>query len=197
VIPARLNAVEPPLRRLHHARVGVTAKTLANHKSNIRAALRWFDKQHDMPRHGMRLSTDWAAFRDKLDNRPARDRLSSLMRCCSAIGPGSVNDQVFDDYWRYRAETTALATNNSARRLMARAWNACAAIDGWPLQRLSEPPIKPKGDPPWKDFPEGLQRDVDAYFARLSKPHRAFSGRRMSGPNSWQLRGWRFGSACR
>ena len=33
----------------------------------------------------------------------------------------------------YTSETTALATNNTARRFMTRAWNACAAtIDGWP-----------------------------------------------------------------
>ena len=51
VIPARFNAVAMPVRQLHHARVGVTAKTLANHKSNVRAALRWFVKQHDIPRH--------------------------------------------------------------------------------------------------------------------------------------------------
>jgi hypothetical protein len=118
VIPARLNAVEVPLRQLHHVRVGVTAKTLANHKSNIRAALRWFGKAQDVPRRGIRLSADWTAFRGKLD-RPLRDQLYSLVRCCSfrGISPGSVDDRVFDDYWRYRAETTALESNNSARRL--------------------------------------------------------------------------------
>ena len=44
------------------------------------------------------------------------------MRYCSArgIAPGSVDDKIFDEYWRYRAETTALASNNTARRLMAR-----------------------------------------------------------------------------
>ena len=117
----------------------------------------------------MRLSADWAAFRDRIDDRRMRARLSSLMRYCSArgIGPGSVNDKVFDEYWRYRAETTALASNNSARRRMARMWNACAgAIDGWPLQRLTEPPIKAKAGPAWEDFPEGLRRDVDAYLGR-------------------------------
>ena len=31
LIPARFNAVEMALRQLHHARLGVTAKTLANH----------------------------------------------------------------------------------------------------------------------------------------------------------------------
>ena len=49
VIPARWNAVRISVGQLHHARVGVTAKTLANHKSNIRAALRWFGKEHDVP----------------------------------------------------------------------------------------------------------------------------------------------------
>jgi integrase len=181
VIPARFNAVEISLRQLHHARVGVTAKTFANHKSNIRAALRWFAKQHDLPRRGMRLSTDWAAFRDKIDDRRLRDRLYSLMRYCAArsIGPGAADDLVLEEYWRYRAETTALKANNKARRLMARTWNMCAAaMADWPLQRLTEPPIKPKAGPEWDDFPGGLRREIEAYFAGLTKPHRGFNGRR-------------------
>ena len=180
VIPARFNAVEMPMRQLHPARVGVTAKTVANHKSNLRAALRWFAKQNDMPRHGMRLSVDWTAFRSKLDRR-IRDRLYSLIRYCSFRGfsPGSVDDQVFDDYWRYRVETTVLESKNATRRLTARAWNACiGAIDAWPLQRLTEPPIKAKAGPSWEDFPESLRTDIDRYFAGLTKPHRSFRGRR-------------------
>jgi hypothetical protein len=181
VIPARFNAVEISLRQLHHARISVTAKTLANHKSNVRAALRWFANEHDMPRHGMRLSAEWAMFRDRIDDRRLRDRLYSLMRYCSArsIGPGSVDDRVLDEYWRYRAETTALMSNNTRRRLLARTWNACAAaIDGCPLQRLTEPPIKAKAGPAWKDFPERLRRELDAYFAGLTRPRRGLNGRR-------------------
>jgi integrase len=182
VIPARFNAVAMPVRQLHHARVGVTAKTLANHKSNIRAALRWFAKQHDIPRHGMRLPADWAAFRDRIDDRRLRTRLSNLMRYCAArgIGPGSVNDKVVDEYWQYRAETASLESSNSARRRMARTWNACAAaIDGWPLQRLAEPPIKGKAGPAWEGFPDGLRRDVDTYLGRLTERRRGLSGRRI------------------
>ena len=52
VIPARWHAVRLSVGQLHHARVGVTAKTLANHKSNVRAALRWFGKEHDVPQQG-------------------------------------------------------------------------------------------------------------------------------------------------
>src|SRR4029453_7121683 len=107
------------------ARVGVTAKTLANHKSNLRAALRWFGKEHDVPQLGMPLSASWATLRDRLDKR-LRQRLYSFMRYCPArrIDPASVDDRTLDAYWRYRTETTALPSNNTALRFLARSWNA-------------------------------------------------------------------------
>ncbi|MGA8992083.1 MAG: site-specific integrase [Rhodoplanes sp.] len=179
VIPARWNAVRLSVGQLHHARMGVTAKTLANHKSNIRAALRWFGKEHDVPRRGVRLSPEWARFSGGLEKR-VRDRLYSLIRYCSArrIGPSSVADKIFDEYWRYRTETTARASNNTARRFMVRAWNTCAAtIDGWPLRRLTEPPIK-LAEPAWDAFPAGLRHDIDGYFAGLAKVHRTLGGKR-------------------
>ena len=48
----------------------------------------------------------------------------------------------------------------------------------WPLQRLTEPPLKAT-EPAWDDFPEGLRRDIDAYFAGLAKPHRSLNGKRI------------------
>jgi integrase len=180
VIPARWHSVRISVAQLHHARVGVTAKTLANHRANVRAALRWFGKEHDVPQQGARLSAEWASFRDNMD-KPTRARLYSLIRYCSArrIGPLSLDDKVFDDYWRYRAETTALASNNTARRFMARAWNACAATtDTWRLQWLTEPPLK-TAEPAWEAFPVGLRKDIDEYFAGLTKVHRSLSGKRI------------------
>jgi integrase len=181
VIPARFNAVELALRQLHHARLGVTAKTLANHKSNIRAALHWFAKERHLPRHGMRLSAAWAGFGDRIEDRRQRDRLYSLMRYCSArgIAPGSVDDVVLEEYWRYRAETTALISNNTRRRLLARIWNTCAAgIVDCQLQRLTEPPVIAKAGPAWEDFPETLRKEIETYFRRLTQPHRGAGGRR-------------------
>jgi hypothetical protein len=89
------------------------------------------------------------------------------------------DDTIFDDYWKCRAETTGLATNNTARRFMARAWNACAGgIGGGQLQQLTEPPIK-KPEHAWEAFPEGLRTDIDAYFAILGKPHKTLNGKRI------------------
>ena len=61
VIPARWTRCGSRWANCITLGVGVTAKTLANHKSNVRAALRWFGKEHDVPRHGMPLSADWAS----------------------------------------------------------------------------------------------------------------------------------------
>ena len=180
VIPARWQAVRNLVAQLHHARVGVTAKTLSNHKSNVRAALRWLGKEKGVPQHGAPLSPDWSRFVAKLD-KPIRERLYNLVRYFSArrIGPSSINDTLFDEYWRYRTETTGLSTHNTMKRFVVRAWNACAtAMNSVPLQQLAEPPIK-TAEPAWEKFPAGLRGDIDGYLAGFAKPHRTLSGKRI------------------
>src|SRR5215471_105284 len=102
VIPARWTSVRILVGQLHHARMGVTAKTLANHKSNVRAALRWFGKEHDVPVRGVPLSEEWATLRDRTEDRGQRARLYGLMRYTSGrgIAPSSVDDTILDDYLR-------------------------------------------------------------------------------------------------
>ena len=181
VIPARWTSVRMPVAQLHHARIGVTAKTLANHRSNARAALRWFGKEHDVPVRGVPLSAPWAKLRDGIHDRGRRARLYGLMRYCSGRGiePSAVTDALLETYMHYRAETTALACNNMARRSVARAWNACAGVIDWPAQRLTEPPVKAKVGPAWEDFPEGLRRAVDGYLQGLCKIRRGLNGKRI------------------
>ena len=87
VIAARWSSVQISVAQLHHARIGITAKTVANHKANVRAALRWFGKERDVPERGVRLSAEWVRFCDGLEKR-IRDRLYNLVRYCSARGIG-------------------------------------------------------------------------------------------------------------
>ena len=103
------------------------------------------------------------------------------MRYCSGrtLMPASVDDAVVADYLRYRAETSSLATNSTACRSIARAWNASAGENpDWPAQRLTEPPLKAKEGPTWDEFPEGLRRDIDKYLAGLGKLRRGSDGKR-------------------
>jgi integrase len=181
VTPARWTAIRLPVGQLHHARLGVTAKTVANHKSNVAAALRWFGKEYNVPSRGVALSAEWAVLRDGIGDRGRRARLYGLMRYCSgrSLMPASVDDAVVVDYLGYRAETTSLATGSMAHRSIARVWNVSAGENpAWPAQRLTEPPVKAQEGPAWEEFPEGLRRDIDKYLAGLGKIRRSPDGKR-------------------
>jgi hypothetical protein len=181
-IPARWTAARFSIGRLHHALVGANPKTLANHKSNARAALMWFGKEKGVPSRGMPFTADWDVIRKKLTDTRSRSVLSSLMRYCSAqgTGPGSVDEVVLDHYMRYRAETTALATDKAARRTIARVWNRCVdVVEGWPAQRLIEPAVEATTGPTWEEFPQGLRSDLENHFQRLRRIRRTGKGKRV------------------
>ena len=182
LVPARWTAVRLPLSRLHHAQMGVTAKTLANHKANVRAALSWLAKEQNVPSRGVPLSEAWAKLSQAIPGYRTRANLSSLMRYCSASGidPEEVNERVLDACMAYRAATTALKVDAAARRRIARAWNGCVdTVPGWPSQRLAEPPPKASlRGPAWDEFPAGLRRDIEGYLVTLTNVRRGADGRR-------------------
>jgi Phage integrase family len=181
LIPARLTATKFAIGQLHHVRTGVTAKTLRNHVSNVRAASRWFGKANAVQPRGVPLSPGWAKLCSRLD-KAKRLWVSSFARYCSGrrIEPAEVNDTIFDQYWAYRGSTTARPTDNNTRRHIVRVWNTCAAamVEGLALQQLIGPPLKVT-EPAWDKFPEGLRSDLDTYFAGQAKPHRALNGKRI------------------
>jgi integrase len=181
-IAARLTSIALAMNQLHHARLGVTAKTLANHRSNVRVALRWFGTEKGVPTRGMPLTAEWAVLQTLVKDKGQRARLSGLMRFCSAkgIAPTAVDDAVIENLLRYRAQTTELATGVAAQRSIARTWNAnVGKTEGWPPQRLTEPPLKAAEGPTWENYPDGLRSDVDNYLAGLSKFRKGMTGKRI------------------
>jgi integrase len=182
IVPARWSAIKNAVHILHAARVGANSKTLANHKANCRAALLWFAEEKNLPKTGAPLAPAWAALIAKIADPNRRRRLSGLIRYCSAamIGPENVNEEVLDNYMRYRGETTHLPANDAARRVIARAWNACGEdIKEWPRRCLIEPPTKPLTMTAWESFPEQLREEIERYLAGLKKIRRGVSGKRI------------------
>ena len=49
LIPARYSAIRADLALLHQAPLGLTAKTLQNHKSNAKSALLWLAREKGIP----------------------------------------------------------------------------------------------------------------------------------------------------
>jgi hypothetical protein len=181
VIPARYSAVRADLAQLHRAPAGLTAKTLQNHKSNVKSALLWLARERDIPEHGAPLTPAWDELRAQIGDGVARARLSSLMRFCSAtnIAPGEVDEAIVDRFMEYRAQC-ARPASRALRRLLARAWNANAGrIPGWPRRRLIEPPVKAAVEAAWEEFPAGLRRDVERYLQGLTRVRRSRTGQRI------------------
>ncbi|MGA2842248.1 MAG: site-specific integrase [Steroidobacteraceae bacterium] len=182
-IAARWGAVALSINLLHHSNTGVAWKTLANHKSNAKAATHWFQKDNGLQKRGTPLIPEWKALRRKLSDLSRKSKLSGLIRYCSLKGimPAEVDDTVVDNYMDYRAKTTALATDVKARRAIARAWNASRGLKGWPQQTLTEPPLKATtGWPRWGDFPLSLQKEVQNHLDSLTRPRRGIDGKRLS-----------------
>ena len=180
-IAARWGAVALKVNQLHHANSGAEWKTLANHRSNAKAALYWFRGEQGLPRRGTPLMPEWQELRRHLKDRSHLAKLSGLIRFCSMkwIEPNTVDEAVVDSYMAYRKETTALAVDTKARRAIARAWNASRAVDGWPQQQLIEPPLKAKEGPRWEDFPKQLQDDVALHLKFLVTHRRNQSGKHL------------------
>jgi integrase len=181
VIPARYSAIRARMAALHHVPVNWVAKTLANHRSNTKAALIWFAKEKDVLPHGVPLSPAWGRLRVQLTDPSTRYRLMPLMRFCSGvrIEPEAVDETVIDRYMDHRAHTTARASDTASRRILARLWNAgIGRIDGWPKVRLLEPPVKAAEGPGWNDFPQGLRTDIEGYLIGLTRIRRNKAGER-------------------
>ncbi len=191
-LPARWTAVQLHVKRLHPGTVGANAKTLANQKSNVKAALHWFSREHDVSPRGAPLTPAWAALRASIADNGRKARLSGLMRYCSGRGiePEAVGEAALDDYFTYRKLTTSLATNVAARRSVARTWNACAEEGpGWPRQRFAEPALRSAEGPALEDFPEGLRRDIENYLASLQTARKVNGKRyRPSSPKTIRTR---------
>ena len=182
VIPARFSAVRARMAALHHVPLGWVPKTLANHKSNAKAALLWFAREKDVVAHGVPVSPVWDRLRIQLTDPSTRYRLMPLMRFCSGVGiePEAVDEAVIDRYMDHRTRTTARASDAASRRILARLWNAgIGKIDGWPQLRLVEPQVKSAEGPTWDDFPEGLRTDIEGHLTGLTRIRRNKAGQRI------------------
>jgi hypothetical protein len=181
LIPARYSALRCGLVRLHHVPLGVTAKTLANHKSNVKRALLWLVRENEIPEHGAPLSPAWNVLWREIGNAKVRHRLSSLIRYCSANGlaPADIDELIVDRLIDYRRRC-GMPADGTFRRLIARTWNSnVGLIRGWPARRLLEPPAKKQVELDWESFRQGLRRDIDAYLESLTRIRRSQTGRRI------------------
>ncbi len=108
LIPTRIAAIGPAVKKLHPARLGVNAKTFANHRANTRTALLWFNRQ--MPDGGRKapMAPSYRTLLEQVPDRHARDMLSPFFRFLSGSGvrPQDVRDSHLEGFFAYRKATS-------------------------------------------------------------------------------------------
>jgi hypothetical protein len=106
LLPTRIAAIGPAVKRLHPARLGVIPKTFINHRANARAALLWFNRQ--TPGCGRKAAMDpcYRSLLEQVEDRYARDMLSPFFRFLSAhdVRPDDVRDSHIEAFIAYRKE---------------------------------------------------------------------------------------------
>jgi integrase len=182
-IPARFSAVRNKILALRYPPFGWTAKTLANTKSNAKAALLWFRREEGLGGDGVPMTPIWQKLHQALTDTSTRYRLAPLMRFCSAIGvePTCVDEHVLSRFLQHREATSTRNGDLAARRIIAKLWNSrVGAVEDWPNQTLEVPPAKRRGGLAWQDLPEGWRSDVNAYLKFLTAVHPDKNGRRLA-----------------
>ena len=177
-IIGRWQAIVARVNRLHPDRCGMAAKTLANHKSNVKASLLYLTEKQGIPGRGQKLTADWSALRQLVPHRTDQSMLTALMRHASAMGvsPGAVNDVFVLEYLAYRRDVLCQDARPVVHRRIAKTWNACAiAHASWPQRLLTIPPTVDRGVIDWNDFPLSLRAEIDTWLDGM-KVLRRFPG---------------------
>ena len=188
LIPARVAAIRPAVAALHPERLNVHAKTFANHRANVKAALLWFNRvTHGDGRRAL-MSDAYRAMLEPVAIRHVRDTLSPFFRFLTAwaIDPSGVTDAAVESFVQSTGETRFKPYTVGDIRRLVRSWNAHAgSAPGWPVTQLTEPPRSPTTTGVgWEDLPESFRNEVDGYFESLTRKRRSHKGRRLPGCKS-------------
>jgi integrase len=158
-ISARLGAISP-------VAVGITAKTLANIRSDFLAAVTACGVR---PVTGKKtLSSAWVRLFERLAGRRAHIGLSRLARYASASGikPGEINDDVIAGFIAAVRQRSLHRHPNKLHRQVTLIWNEAAREPALGLQPVTVASFRSPPEPiDWSLLPAGFRHDVDNYLA--------------------------------
>ena len=159
-------------RHFKHRPTGLTAKSLANCKTEIRYLVRKVCGRGR--KSGFRpLAPEWVQVCELIAEKPIRWRLTRFMAFCSSAGitPKDVDDGVVEQYHAAVQASGEVEKPERLLRTTIQAWNQLAAtLPNWPQMTLFLPPARINRwtiDP--LKFPESFRQDVDQWQDGLSK----------------------------
>jgi integrase len=186
VIGARLAAVNP-------VAVGLTAKRLANIRSDFLAAVRASGVMPVKGKGRSRLSPAWVDLFERLSGRRAHIGLSRLARYASRQGitPEDMDDDVIPGFITAVREGSLHRDPNALHRQVALIWNEAARDPALGLRLVTVPSFRgPPKRIDWALLPDAFKQDVDNYLSwcGTSDPFVADARSRALAPRTLELR---------
>ena len=171
-LPADMATLRERLASIHHVQAGMSAKRLANVKSDLAAALRVADAVTPKPHCQIVRTPEWDAFLRSLTPPWRRFCLARLANYCSANGlsPIDVDDQVIGQFRHHLSDASLAKDPDKTWKRTTQTWNSCVKRAGLDLPLLSPPKSDRYRAIALAQFPLSFQADLEAWIRRLSNP---------------------------
>jgi hypothetical protein len=168
-LPLELFKIAAQLATINPVAVGMTAKTLANVRSDFLAAVRQSGLAPVIDSAKTQLSPAWVALMAQLPAKRHRLGLSRLARYASAAGvdPGEVNDSVIDRFIGGVRRGSLHHNPNVLHRKVTTIWNEVVGfLPDASLTKVTRPSFRgPPKRVAWDALTEAFRSDVDKYLA--------------------------------
>src|SRR5262245_51933893 len=169
-LPADMATLRQRLANIHHVQAGMSAKRLANVKSDLAAALRIADAALPKPAHKIVRTPEWDAFLGSLTPPWEGNCLTRLANYCSinSLSPSDVDDQVMERFRHHLSEASLAKDPDETRKRTTQAWNRCVKRTDLDLTVLYTPKSDRHRAIALAQFPVSFQADLEAWIKRLS-----------------------------
>jgi len=168
-IEASLLDVDRLLREVPRGANRRSPKTIANMRSNVKAALAHVGRAGGRPPRGTPLSAEWVSLADALVDPRLKNGLSRLMRIASWKGltPAEITDAAVRDIVETVRQGNWGRDAAPFHRQVVTFWNeAAASLPGWPTLRLTPPAQSTRASHlALSAFPESFRRDLEEHLA--------------------------------
>jgi integrase len=188
-----LRAIGARLAGINPVATGITAKRLANVRSDFLAAVKASGLLPVKPEATKSLAPAWSALFECLSGRRAQLGLSRLAGYASShrIEPKQINDAVIKGFIAAVREGSLHQKPNALHRQVTLIWNEAARDPALGLQRVTVASFRaPSKRIAWSRLPTSFRTDVDAYlsWASRSDPFAADARSRILAPQTLRLR---------
>ncbi len=168
-------SVRSLLAGINPAAHGVTAKSFANIRSNLGAALSLAGITDALPRRCAGRSQVWALIAEAVkQDKSLEYGLGRFINFCAfnEIAPDAVDDDVIRRFHHWLDTRSIEPDPDGKTRMVVRLWNkAVETVDGWPVCSLTACTLGLKPTKiSWTDLPDGFRRDAESYLQSRQSP---------------------------